>query len=136
MGKGLRDGQAEPSAAWGCAVCGTELAMITVAGSDKNDEDLPDGPSARAGDSTTDDTVSPVCTICAECETYYEKTYGMPEIISTTTCSSCGSKCTKCIIECDISNCENLSAHYKRCVPKGKNTVKPCDKYITHSLLF
>jgi hypothetical protein len=39
----------------------------------------------------------------AECETYYAKMYGVPETISTTACSSCVSKYTKCTIECDIS---------------------------------
>jgi hypothetical protein len=36
------DDPAEPSVAWCCAVhvCGKELAMIVVAGSDKNDEEL------------------------------------------------------------------------------------------------
>ena len=36
------DDPAEPSATGGCVVCGTELAMITVAYSDENDEELPD----------------------------------------------------------------------------------------------
>jgi hypothetical protein len=48
------------------------------------------------------------------------KMYGMPETNSTTTCSSCGSECTKCTIECDISNYENCSsALCERCVAKG-----------------
>ena len=57
--------------------------MVTVAVSDEDGE-LPDGLSARASNSTSG-AVSPARTICAECETYYEKMYGMPETISTTT---------------------------------------------------
>jgi hypothetical protein len=86
------DDPAEPSIAWCCAVCGNELAMIVATGSDKNDEEL--AINRVAG--SENDAVSPACTICAECETYYEKMYEMPETNSTTTCSSCGSECTKC----------------------------------------
>ena len=103
------------------AVYGKELAMIVAAGSDKNDEELavkrlvgsnkndkndeelPDGPSARVGNSTSDDAVSSACTICAECETYYEKMYGVPETISTTTSLSCCLQCTKCTIILDYT---------------------------------
>ena len=91
-----------------------ELDSNWLAGSDKNDKNdvaLPDGPSARVGNSTSDDAVSSACTICAECETYYETMYGMPETTSTTTCSSCDSEYTKCTIECDISNSTLLRVH-------------------------
>ena len=80
-----------------------------------NDEEL----AINGGMGSENDVVSPACTICAECETYYEKMYEIPETNSTTTCSSCGSECTKCTIECDISNCEKCSALCERCVPKG-----------------
>ena len=52
---------------------------------------------------------------------------------STTTCSSCGSECTKYTVECDISNCENCSAHCKRCVPKGK---KHCENQVVNKSPF
>ena len=109
------DDPAEPSMAWCCVVCGNELAMIVATESDKNDEEL----AINGVVGSENDAVSPACTICAKCETYYKKMYGMPETNSTTTCSSCGSECTKCTIECDISNCENCSALCERCVPKG-----------------
>jgi hypothetical protein len=109
------DDPAEPSVAWCCAVCGNELAMMVATGSDKNDEEL----AIDRVVGSENDAISTVCTMCAECESYYEKMYGMPETNFTTTCSSCGSECTKCTIECDNSNCENCSALCERCVPKG-----------------
>jgi hypothetical protein len=109
------DDPAKPSMAWCCAVCGNELAMIVATESDKNDEEL----AINGVVGSENDAVSPACTKCAKCETYYKKMYGMPETNSTTTCSLYGSECTKCTIECDISNCENCSALCERCVPKG-----------------
>jgi hypothetical protein len=67
-----------------------ELAINTVVGSDKyykNDEALPDAHSARVDNSTGDEAISPACTMCAKCETHYEKMYAMPETNSTTKCS-------------------------------------------------
>jgi hypothetical protein len=71
------DDPAEPSMAWCCVVCGIELAMIVATKSDKNDEEL----AINGVVGSENDAVSPACTVCAKCETYYKKCTGCPKQI-------------------------------------------------------